>query len=89
MFLLALQFLDHVRVPSWKFPRAVTDSMSTVGQRNDGWRAYLMCGTTAATLSFTIWVAIWMWQKMSSKGGLGEEESKAFREVKQRMEDSK
>lgn len=58
-------------------------------QRNDGWRAYLMCGTTAATLSFTIWVAIWMWQKMSSKGGLGEEESKAFREVKQRMEDSK
>jgi hypothetical protein len=25
-----------------------------------------------------------MWQRMSSKGGLGEEESKAFREVKER-----
>lgn len=25
-----------------------------------------------------------MWQKMSHKGGLGEEESRAFREVKER-----
>ena len=35
------------------------------------------------------WVAVMMWQKMSNKGGLGEEESKAFKEVKQRMEESR
>jgi intracellular septation protein A len=68
---------------------AETDSLILTGQRNNDWRAYLMCGTTTATLCFTIWVAIWMWQKMSNKGGLGEEESKAFQEVKKRMENSK
>lgn len=48
-----------------------------------------MSGVVGTLLGFSIWVAVWMWQGMSTKGGLGEEESKAFREVKERMEISK
>lgn len=58
-------------------------------QKNDGWRGGLMVGSVVTLLCFSIWVAVMMWQKMSNKGGLGEEESKAFKEVKQRIEESR
>lgn len=58
-------------------------------QKNDTWRATLMSGIMGTLLAFSIWVAIWMWQGMSRMGGLGEEESKAFREVKEKMEISR
>jgi len=58
-------------------------------QKNDGWRGGLMVGSVVFLLCLSIWVAVMMWQKMNSKGGLGEEESKAFKEVKQRMEESR
>jgi len=48
-----------------------------------------MVGSVVFLLCLSIWVAVMMWQKMNSKGGLGEEESKAFKEVKQRMEESR
>lgn len=58
-------------------------------QKNEGWRAGTLVGSVGVLLGYSIWVAVWMWQKMSNKGGLGEEESKAFKEVKQRMDDSR
>lgn len=45
-----------------------------------------MSGVVGGLLAFSVWVAVWMWRGMSSKGGLGEEESKAFKKVKEQME---
>ncbi|CZR58173.1 uncharacterized protein PAC_08064 [Phialocephala subalpina] len=59
------------------------------GGKNNVWRASIMTGIIGSLLGFNVWVATWMWQKMSTKGRLGEEESKAFREVKEKMESSK
>jgi hypothetical protein len=66
----------------------MTDFVVT-GARNDDWRAYTMVGSTGSILAFSIWVAIWMWQKMSMKGSMGEEESKAYREAKLREAETK
>lgn len=37
-------------------------------QKNEGWRAEIMCRGVEVLLFFSIWVALWRWQKMSSKG---------------------
>lgn len=73
----------------WSIVGVLVGLMLWYCEKNDVWRAAIMTGTMGSLLGFSIWVAIWMWQKMSTKGGLGEEESKAFREVKERMESSK
>ncbi|CZT06929.1 uncharacterized protein RAG0_12525 [Rhynchosporium agropyri] len=56
-------------------------------QKNASWRAGMLVGSVAILLCFSIWVAFMVWQKMGDKGGLGEEGSKAFREVKQGSRD--
>jgi hypothetical protein len=45
--------------------------------KNNWWRIALMSSQLGILLVFSIVVAIWMWQTMSDKGGLGKEESLA------------
>jgi hypothetical protein len=45
--------------------------------KNNSWRTALMTSQLAALLLFSIGVAVWMWQTMSDKGGLGKEEIQA------------
>jgi hypothetical protein len=45
--------------------------------KNNEWRKALMSSQMGFLLLFSIVVAIWMWQTMSNKGGLGKEEIQA------------
>lgn len=56
---------------------------------NDRWCGGLIVGSVVFLPCFSIWVAVMMSQKISNTGGPGEDESSAFKEVKQRMEDSR
>jgi hypothetical protein len=70
----------------WSIVGVLLGVLTWYWQNNEGWKAGVMCTSVVTLLVFSIWVAFWMWQKMVAKGGLGEEESKAFREVKLRGE---
>lgn len=45
--------------------------------KNNGWRIALMSLQMVGLLLFSISLAVWMWQTMSDKGGLGKEEANA------------
>jgi hypothetical protein len=45
--------------------------------KNKGWTATMMRVQLAVLLLYSYWVAIWMWQTMSRRGGLGKEEEEA------------
>jgi hypothetical protein len=44
--------------------------------KNDEWRTSLVAMNLVILLALTVWTAVWMWQEMSRKGGLGAEELK-------------
>jgi len=52
------------------------------------WRAVLMGVQLAILLAGTIVLAVWMWNSMSIKGGLGEEERKVVEAPKQEANSS-
>jgi hypothetical protein len=45
--------------------------------KNKGWIATIVGVQLAALLLYSLWIAIWMWQMMSGRGGLGKEEEQA------------
>ncbi|KAF1998251.1 hypothetical protein P154DRAFT_555351 [Amniculicola lignicola CBS 123094] len=51
------------------------------------WRMVLMSSQLAFLLGYCVWISLWMWDTMSSKGGLGREEAHAATEQKRTADD--
>jgi hypothetical protein len=55
--------------------------------KNKAWSTALVCAQLGLLLVFCIWMSVWMWFTMSTKGGLGEEETLATVKAKRTADD--
>lgn len=58
----------------WAMFGAIMGVLTWYCAKNIGWRAGVMSMSVGLTLFPTAWIAVWMWQSLSTPGGLGQEE---------------